>query len=276
MPEGPEIRRAADRLNQAVRGRPLEHVYLPLASLRRYGSKIRDATIEAFTPHGKALLTHFNNGLTLYSHNQLYGVWETARFGDPYIKGRQLRLEFGTAGQVVRLYSATDIKFWKTTLLKHHPFLIKLGPDILDPTLSRGRISERCLEPRFRNQTLGILLLNQAFLAGLGNYLRTEVLFVSKLDPDWRPSQLSVDQRFQLADAALSLSRQSYDTGGITLDLNRAERLRTSGAIFEDHRFWVFDRSGLPCYRCATSIAIRSFGGRRLYYCPSCQSKPSI
>ena len=271
MPEGPEIRRAADRLNQAVQGRPLEHVYLPFPALRRYGTRLKRATIQAFTPHGKALLTHFDNGLTLYSHNQLYGLWENTRIGAPFLKGRQLRLELGTAGQVVRLYSATDVKFWKTDSLKHHPFLVKLGPDILDPDLSTTRISERCLEPRFRNQTLGALLLNQSFLAGLGNYLRTEILFVAELNPEWRPLQLSVDQRFNLADAALTLSRQSYDTGGITLNIGQAERLKRSGTTFEDHRFWIFDRSGLPCYRCATPIAVRAVGGRRLYYCASCQ-----
>jgi len=127
VPEGPEIRRAADRLNQAVQGRPLEHVYLPFPALRRYGTRLKRATIQAFTPHGKALLTHFDNGLTLYSHNQLYGLWENTRIGAPYLKGRQLRLELGTAGQVVRLYSATDVKFWKTDSLKHHPFLVNSG-----------------------------------------------------------------------------------------------------------------------------------------------------
>ncbi len=276
MPEGPEIRRAADQLSRAVQGRPLEHIYLPYPSLRSYGKKIKGATVRAFTPHGKALLTHFDTGLSLYSHNQLYGVWETARLGDPYLKGRQLRLELGAGRKTVRLYSATDIKFWKTTSLQDHPFLVKLGPDILDPALSVASISERSLDPRFSQQTLGSLLLNQAFLAGLGNYLRTEILFAANLDPDWRPFQLSRQQRLKLANAALTLSRQSYQTGGITLDLKRATRLKASGATFEDHRFWIFDRSGLPCYRCTTPIATRTVLGRRLYYCASCQSKPQI
>ena len=81
MPEGPEIRRAADALAAAVVGAPLNTVWFDAEALKPYECRLRGRRIEAITPHGKALLTHFDNGLTLYSHNQLYGLWRVATAG---------------------------------------------------------------------------------------------------------------------------------------------------------------------------------------------------
>ena len=57
------------------------------------------------------------------------------------------------------------------------PFLVVWGPDILDPSLTPQTIVERLTSTRFQNQSLGKLYLDQRFLAGVGNYLRSEILF---------------------------------------------------------------------------------------------------
>ena len=64
--------------------------------------------------------------------------------------------------------------------LTTHPFLQRVGPDVLDPNLTPEVVKERLLSPRFRNRQFAGLLLDQAFLAGLGNYLRVEILDVYK------------------------------------------------------------------------------------------------
>lgn len=75
MPEGPEIRRAADNLEAAIKGKPLTDVWFAFAQLKPYESQLTGQIVTRIETRGKALLTHFSNGLTLYSHNQLYGVW---------------------------------------------------------------------------------------------------------------------------------------------------------------------------------------------------------
>lgn len=75
MPEGPEIRRAADNLEAAIKGKPLTDVWFAFAQLKPYESQLTGQLVTRIETRGKALLTHFSNGLTLYSHNQLYGVW---------------------------------------------------------------------------------------------------------------------------------------------------------------------------------------------------------
>src|SRR5690606_42062224 len=75
MPEGPEIRRAADSLEAAIKGKPLTHVWFAFPQLKPFESQLVGQTVTHIETRGKALLTHFSHNLTLYSHNQLYGVW---------------------------------------------------------------------------------------------------------------------------------------------------------------------------------------------------------
>ena len=157
--------------------------------------------------------------------------------------------------------------------LDSHPFLRKLGPDLLEASVTVPQVAARLMADEFRRRRLTSLLLDQGFLAGLGNYLRSEVLFVARVHPSLRPLDCTEEQIEALAEAAVSLTRQSYETRGITNDLALAEKLKAEGHSYRDYRFWVFDRDGRPCYNCGTAIIKDSIGGRRLYYCPTCQYK---
>ena len=106
MPEGPEIRRAADRIGRVLVGRTLSEVYFGLERLKPFEGMLRGATVETLTTHGKAMLTHFTNGLTLYSHNQLYGRWYVCRRGRTPATTRTLRVGLHTAAASALLFSA--------------------------------------------------------------------------------------------------------------------------------------------------------------------------
>lgn len=81
MPEGPEIRRAADKLEAAIKGEPLTNVWFAFPQLQPYQTQLTGQRVTHIATRGKALLTHFSGGLTLYSHNQLYGVWRVVDAG---------------------------------------------------------------------------------------------------------------------------------------------------------------------------------------------------
>ncbi len=83
MPEGPEIRRAADKLEAAIKGEPLTDAWFAFPQLQPYQSLLIGQRVTHIATRGKALLTHFSGGLTLYSHNQLYGVWRVVDAGEP-------------------------------------------------------------------------------------------------------------------------------------------------------------------------------------------------
>ena len=75
MPEGPEIRRAADRIGRVLNGRTVERVEFGLGRLETWAPRLSGTRVSAVSSHGKAMLTRFDNGWVLYSHNQLYGRW---------------------------------------------------------------------------------------------------------------------------------------------------------------------------------------------------------
>ena len=269
MPEGPEIRRAADRLAEAVVGRPLVSAWFAFPALRRHAKTLPGRRVRAIEPHGKALLTRFDHGWTLYSHNQLYGVWKVCDAGERPDTTRSLRVALETAERAILLYSASDVAMWRDEDLAGHPFLSRLGPDVLAPGLDAAAVDARLRDPRFARRTLDALLLDQGFLAGMGNYLRAEVLFEAGIAPGRRPADLSVDERARLARALLDVPRDSYRTRGIAPARGmRRDYLADAPGGF---RFHVFDREGEPCTRCSAPIERSTSAGRRMYACPPCQ-----
>lgn len=271
MPEGPEIRRAADLLEAAATGKTLSKVWFKFAELKSYEPMLASSVITAFQTHGKALLTHFDCGLSIYSHNQLYGVWKIAKRGKMPKSSRDLRLAIHTEKAAIFLFSASDISVWRTASLSEHPFLRKLGPDILDPALDTTTLVQRLMSPTFARRTLAGLLLDQAFLAGMGNYLRTEVLFYAGVHPSVRPKDLRDAELHRLAEQLLAVTRRSYATGGVTNEAAISGMLRADDAPFEGYRFAAFERAGRACYQCGSTIERLELAGRRLYLCPECQ-----
>ena len=217
MPEGPEIRRAADRLAEVLVGRQIEQAYFAFPELGRFEDRIAGARVTAVDTRGKAMLTRFDNDLTLYSHNQLYGRWfavERDRLPDTR---RSLRVALHTKSHSALLYSASDISILTPEQVETHPFLARLGPDVLDNDLQADTIARRLEQDRFRRRSLAALYLDQSFLAGLGNYLRSEILFGAGLHPASRPFELEPKDRKRLARETLRMCRRSYRTGGKTL-----------------------------------------------------------
>lgn len=268
MPEGPEIRLAADRIARVLEGEVVEAVEFAFPELKPFEKQLQGQVVDRVDTRGKAMLTRFEGGLTLYSHNQLYGRWFTAQRGELPATSRSLRVALHTAARSALLYSASDVEVLDAEGLSAHPFLNRLGPDLLDPALEAGELAERLRSDRFRRRSLASLLLDQSFLAGLGNYLRSEILFCAGLDPMRRPGDLDEDTCRRLADVSLELGWRSYRTRGITLDEQQRARLPKGG---RRKRFWVFARAGQRCYRCGTSIVKEVRGSRRLYRCPTCQ-----
>lgn len=272
MPEGPEIRRAADRLATAVAGQALRRAEFAFPQLKRFERELPGSRIVSITPRGKALLTAFDSGWTLYTHNQLYGVWKVARPGERPDTSRSLRVALETARAAILLYSASDIGMWRSDEIEAHPFLQGLGPDVLEPSLSADAVAARLDSPAFRRRALGGLLLDQGFLAGLGNYLRAEVLWEAGLHPAARPADLDAAQRERLARALLSIPRLSYSTRGVEPAPGmRPDLIAHEGERF---RFKAFKREGQPCGRCGTPIARGSANSRPMFLCPHCQPAP--
>jgi endonuclease-8 len=276
MPEGPEIRLAADEVANALVSRRTTRVEFAFPQLHRFESQLQGRCVTEVSTRGKAILTHFDNDLVIYSHNQLYGRWYVGKKGQYPDTGRQLRLAIHNDHYSAFLYSASAIEVWQASELKWHPFLARLGPDLLSEGADVETIVERLNSARFRHRQLAGLLLDQGFVAGLGNYLRAEILTHAGLHPALKPGQCDTRQLHKLAREIIRLTRRAYRSRGIINPPQLVARLKQQGLTArEQHRFNSYGRAGEPCHFCGAEIEFSNAGGRKMYFCPGCQPAPS-
>jgi len=273
MPEGPEIRRAADQVEKALVSFPVHELSFAFPHLQEYEEMFAGAHVKRVDTKGKAMLIRFDNGYTIYSHNQLYGKWYV-RSAYHYPKtNRQLRLAIHNEKKSALLYSASDIEVLRDEEVDAHPFISKVGPDILSEDVTTLQLLERMKSKRFYKRKWTSLLLDQSFVAGIGNYLRSEILFVAGIHPDLRPVDCTEEQLQKAASAIIELTKRSYETGGITNDVTLANKLKEKGLTRAKYRHWVFNREGQACRIDGTEIIKIVAASRRCYYCPTCQPK---
>jgi endonuclease VIII len=280
MPEGPEIRREALAIAEAIVERPLVRIEYRVPRLVRRARTLRGASVTSVSSRGKAMLIAYSNGLTHYSHNQLYGTWRVlavARLAR-LLEQRQpsIRVVLQTATHAAVLLSATQIELLTRAELARQPYLAKLGPDVLDRSTTVRTVQARLRKPEFAGRSLGALLLDQAFLAGLGNYLRSDILHVTGLRHSVRPVDLSDAAITALARATLELPRLSLKTGGATNDPALARRLAREGVTPGARRFRAYAREAQPCWTCGTRIERIDVGGRGIYFCSTCQPATGV
>ena len=271
MPEGPEIRRAADKVEAVLKDKTVERIQFGLQPLKKFSRALTGTKVLQLETRGKALLTHFDSGHTIYSHNQLYGVWRVVKRNNLPKTNRQLRLALHTDQHSALLYSASDISVWKTEKIGEHPFLQRIGPDILNPNLTWREVAERLQSRTFAGRALNSVYLDQAFLAGLGNYLRSEILFIAGIHPARKARELSKGEIGKLARITLDISQRSYASQGVTIPDQQYKALKKTGVSFGKARFFVFSRANQPCRVCKTKIKRSTANSRRIYTCAICQ-----
>ncbi|MEM7054349.1 MAG: endonuclease VIII [Pseudomonadota bacterium] len=271
MPEGPEMYRMARKIARAVGNKPLTEVWFAFDSLKPWSTALTGLSVDSVETRGKALLLCFANGVTIYTHNQLYGRWMFSSPDQRPDTRRQLRLALSTAERSALLYSASEIAVLPPGALDSHPFIARIGLDILSADGDWRQVAEWITQPRFARRQLGHLLLDQSFLAGVGNYLRSEILFYAGLMPHNRICDLNPQALDTLADAACEMMWRSARSAGITNDLERVERLKVAGWKRSEYRHYVFGRQAQACFDCDSPIEKQTNSGRRLYFCPVCQ-----
>jgi len=271
MPEGPEMYRAARKINDEIGGRFMTEVWFAFDGLKRWQDVLTGKKFDRAETLGKALLLKFSRGTTIYTHNQLYGKWMFASPDRRPDTNRQLRLALSSTDRSALLYSASEIDVLEADELDDHSFISRAGLDILSSGAKPDKIVDWMRRDEFRRRRLGHLLLDQSFLAGVGNYLRSEILFGAGLPQDRRIADLGDEALERLAETAHTLMWRATDTGGITNDPERADRLKKAGWRRRDYRHYVFGRDGQACFACDEPIEKTTVGSRRLYFCPRCQ-----
>ena len=268
MPEGPETKRMVDTISRDLVNKKIistKFYHKSLVSLPKTGLAVKEVVSK-----GKAVVIRLNNNYSIITHNQLYGRWTSSRLATKIRHNRSLRIEFCTEKKAIRLWSATDISVFKTIDENHHPYIKNLGPDVLDITTTPELIFSRLISDKFKNRQFSGLLLNQRFISGLGNYLRSEILFYSNCMYDDKSSKLNTSQNKLLATNIKDVSIRAYNQKGNTIFYDDL-MLKKLDKTIKNRRFMVFARKGHPCYMCENIILKDQASSRRIYYCPQCQ-----
>jgi endonuclease-8 len=221
------------------------------------------ASVEA---RGKHLLIGFSGGRWLRTHMRMRGSWHRYRPGESWrLPARRAVcvVEIDTA--VAVCFDAPVVELLNDADLVRHEALHSLGPDLLADVPD---LDEAVRRLRDRSATaLGEALLDQRAAAGIGNAIKSEALFMVRLDP-WAPVRAFSDEELRavLTRAAELLAA---NTGG--------GRRVTTGSRRPGESLWVYRRSGRPCRRCGTLIRGRrqATQARTTYWCPSCQATPA-
>lgn len=140
----------------------------------------------------------------------------------------------------------------------------KLGPEPLD--MSAHEFRERL---RARRGRIKPLLLNQSFVAGVGNIYADESLWYARIHPLREAATLTGHEVSQLYRAIRRVFSKAIHVGGTSFDATYKRINGASGGFQEDLR--VVGRAGEPCFRCGTPIVKTVVGQRGTYYCPHCQ-----
>ncbi|HWM58548.1 MAG TPA: DNA-formamidopyrimidine glycosylase family protein [Pseudonocardia sp.] len=265
MPEGDTVYLAGRRLRTALSGQRL--VRGELRHPRLVGHDLAGRTVLDVASVGKHLFTRFDDGRSLHSHFRMDGSWHLYRPGMNWQRpAHEARAVLATTDRVAVGFALHDMELLPTTdedrLVGH------LGPDLLDPDWG----AEHAAEARRRfilraDHEVGLVLLEQRVMAGVGNLYKTEVCFLLGVSP-WTPVRDLPDP-----DEVIALSRR--------LLLRNAERPEqsTTGELGRGRQHWVFERGGQRCRRCGTRIRTAEQGdgvyARLAYWCPQCQSGPA-
>lgn len=144
----------------------------------------------------------------------------------------------------------------------------ELGPDGLDPNLDLQALCYRW--QKHPKLPLKSLLLRQDLLAGLGNIYADEALFRARLNPLRLTGSCSHRELLRLAEVIQPLLTEAIGLGGTSFR-DYVDGLGRKGNFVV--KLGVYQRTGLPCFHCASAIVRTVIGGRSSHYCPRCQKK---
>ena len=272
MPELPEVETIRRGLSPLIIGEVIKDVFIEkdtlglLAgslSLDDFKNTFIGSQIEELSRHGKYLVFSLNNGFLWIVHLRMTGqiVWTAAE--DPPLNYQRAYISF-ESGYDLRWADLRKFGTWQITtdILELQK---KLGPEPLD-----AEFSVAYLRQLIKNRTTPIksLLLDQHFVAGLGNIYVAEALYQARIRPDTPSGQLSTRAITKLRESCYSVLERAIEYGGASF----SDYVDAYGDEGEAHmHVQVFRRDGKACYRCGTIIQKIRLAGRGTHFCPKCQ-----
>jgi endonuclease-8 len=275
MPEGDAIFRAARSMHRVLSGHLVTKFETAYAHLDRVNvdTPIVGRTIERIESAGKHHLIVFSGDLILRTHMRMNGSWHLYRHGERWWRGPQaMRVRIDTADWVAVAFSVPVAEFVTPKELTTTGPVAKLGPDLLGREFNRDEAVRRLIASA--HQPIAMSLLDQRLVAGIGNVYKSEVLFLSGVNPFTPTAAVSKETLDRMMDLARRLLNDNV-IDGTSPRIQTYRNLRmTNRASEHDESLWVYGRAGKPCRKCGTPIEMKKMGSeaRTTYWCPQCQT----
>ena len=310
MPEGDTIYRTARTLQKVLGGKVVTAFETGLAKLAAVNDEaaIVGRTVERVEARGKWCLIFFSGDLILVTHMLMSGSWHIYRVGERWKLPRGMMrvvirvgspgipqglkpvagdAAYGTAEAVplqddsvagefeAVLFNAQVAEFHTARSLERSSQVPKLGPDVLSEGFSvEGGV--RALRERAASHPedeVGVVLLNQRVMAGLGNVYKSEVAFAARVNPFRAMRTITEREVEALVEAARKYMTANAVEGTSEQMVTYTGPRRTTRAMDHGARMWVYRRQGEECRRCGSAILMRKQGAqvRSTYWCPVCQ-----
>ena len=278
MPEGDTIYRAARALQGALGGKVVTGFETGLAKLARVDddAPLVGRVVEKVESRGKWCLIYFSGDLILVTHMLMSGSWHLYRVGERWRMGRsRMRVMIRTADWEAVGFNVPVAEFHTGRSLERNSQIPKLGPDILSDEFSVEGGVERlaAYAAEHPEAEVGVVLLNQRVMAGLGNVYKSEVAFAAGVNPFRVMGTVTRREMETMVEFALRYMKANVVDGKGGGIVTYSGARRTTGAANEAERLWVYKRQGLECRRCGAVVMMRKQGvqARSTYWCAVCQ-----
>lgn len=278
MPEGDTIYRAARAMQKAIGGKVVTAFETGLAKLASLNddAPVVGRTVEKVEARGKWCLVYFSGDLILVTHMLMSGSWHIYRTGEKWWMGRNRMRVAITCGDFQAVaFNVPVAEFYSARSLERSSQVPKLGVDILGDEYSVEAGVRALQEYGAANPDaeIGVVLLNQRVMAGLGNVYKSEVPFAAGVNPFRQMRTITAREMDVMAEVSQRYMKANVVDGAADGIVTYSGNRRTTHSMNAGDRLWVYGRQGQECRRCGAHVMMRKQGEqvRSTYWCPGCQ-----
>ena len=274
MPEKPEVMTVTSKLERKLLNRKIisAKVYydsiIEYPSVSEFEKNIKNQTMKNFTTRGKWIVIELDDYYLLF-HLRMEGKFFFRKKDDP--KEKHEHVEFILDNNIS--FRFHDVrKFGKMYLIENSKVnsvkpLSDIGLEFNDKNLTKDYLYNHIHKKRLPIKTV---LLDQSIIAGIGNIYDDEILFMSRINPNRKCSDISINDCSNIIKNTNIVMEKAIKLGGTTIkSFTSSEGVH---GLFQNELL-VHGKAGEKCPVCKTIIEKTKIGGRGTHYCPKCQKK---
>lgn len=270
MPELPEVQTIIDTLKTLVLNKKIIDIKILYENIiegdrKEFKEKIVNHYIEDIKRRGKYLIFELNDDITFYSHLRMEGKYFVQDKNEPINKHIHVIFEFDDG---LELRYQDTRKFGRMALIKRDTDYKDFRGLGVEPFSDDFNFDYCKAYLKNKNKPIKTMLLEQSFIAGIGNIYADEILFMMGVNPKRSAKDLSDENINDLIKYTREILAKAIKAGGSTIR-SYTSSLGVTG-LFQ-LSLNVHTKEGEKCPRCNQTIIKTVVGQRGTYYCPGCQ-----